>query len=243
MIGKMVNPLNNSVGKLNNDDSKTTKKNIYSKIAPPNSFKNRNTNKISPKIFQRYEKTIQSNQMNNPYTNYNSNYSKKSFISSNHLYNSNTDSNNKLSQNISSSFREKIKTTKENLINKSLNNNIISPKNIINEKIQNNNNNNNKLENNKYKTDSLYIIKHKSVYVKKGKKNILNNYSDGNKKIGKKSSNDIYINEFQLNDEDNFIKEKYDYLLKRTKNLLNNYQQIIDYYQEKEKQNKNEDNS
>ena len=79
--------------------------------------------------------------------------------------------------------------------------------------------------------------------MKKGKKNILNNYSDGNKKVGKKSSNDIYINEFQLNDEDNFIKEKYDYLLKRTKNLLNNYQQIIEYYQEKEKQNKNENNS
>ena len=224
----MIGKIGNQIGSRDKfiEDSKITTKNIYSKIAPPNTFKRRNTNQISknPKIFQRYENTPQSNQISNPYINYNSNnnsnFSKRtSYISSNNTFISNADSNMKLSQNINSSFKEKIKIIKGNLFN-------------------NQNNNNNKI-----KLPIQYIAKNKSVYVKKDKNNFLKNIEEKeNKKdeINKNIKDDININ----NDIDN-IKEKYDFLLEKTRNLLSNYQKIIEFYQEKEKEknNKIDDNS
>ena len=230
----MENQFNISASKINND-SNLTKKNIYSKIAPPNTFKNRNNNQVAPKIFQRYDKTIQSN-ISNPYINYKSNFNKKSFITSSNIFDSYPNSNIKLTNNINSSYRE-TKIMKGNLFNNNLNNinNIISPKNAI---IQKAKNNINKLEKNN-------IIKNKSVYVKKRKNNYFNNYnvnkiSSEFKKVEKDQSNDNDNKNYKNDDENMFIKDKYDYLLKRTQNLLSNYQQIVDYYQNKEKEKGNE---
>ena len=55
MFEKKGNPINNIGGGKYVNDSKIAKKNIYSKIAPPNTFKRRTVNKIAPKIIQRYE--------------------------------------------------------------------------------------------------------------------------------------------------------------------------------------------
>ena len=83
MIGKIGNEINNSGGKFI-EYSKMPTKNIYLKIAPPNTFKRRNTNQTNkPKIFQRYEKTSQSNQVSNPYINFNnSNFPKRTIPNS-----------------------------------------------------------------------------------------------------------------------------------------------------------------
>ena len=244
MIGKIGNQISSRDKYI--DNSKITTKNIYSKIAPPNTFKRRNTNQIikNPKIFQRYENTPQSNQISNPYINYNSNnnsnFSKRtSYIASNNTFISNADSNMKLSQNINSSFKEKIKIIKGNLFNNQ--NNIISPKKLIIGKMKVNINY--KIDNNKIKLPIQYIAKNKSVYVKKDKNNFLKNIEEKeNKKdeINKNIKDDININ----NDIDN-IKEKYDFLLEKTRNLLSNYQKIIEFYQEKERKNNNkiDDNS
>lgn len=243
MNGNMENQFNNSATKINND-SNMAKQNIYSKIAPPNTFKNRNNNQVAPKIFQRYDKTIQSNQVINPYINYKSNFNKKSFISNSNIIESYQNSNIKLLNNINSSYREnKVnKVMKGNLFNKNLNN-IISPKNAM---IQTTKTNINKLENNKKKMKNQYIIKNKSVYIKKGKNTFFNNYNENKinsafKKVEKIQNNNNDIDNFK-NDENNFIKNKYDYLLKRTQNLLSNYQHIIDYYQNKEKEREKEQN-
>ena len=238
MNGNIENQFNNSAKKINND-SNMAKQNIYSKIAPPNTFKNRNNNQVAPKIFQRYDKTIQSNQIINPYINYKSNFNKKSFISNSNIIDSYQNSNIKLLNNINSSYREN-KVMKGNLFNKNLNN-IISPKNAM---IQNAKTNINKLESNKKKMKNQYIIKNKSVYIKKGKNNFFNNYNENKinsefKKVVKFQNND---NVNFKNDENNFIKNKYDYLLKRTQILLSNYQHIIDYYQNKEKEKEKENN-
>jgi hypothetical protein len=255
MIGKSVN----SEEAKYIIETKKNSKNIYSKIAPPNTFKMRTSNQLSkkPKIFQRYEKTPQSNQISNPYINYNSNFAKRSsFISNNTAFISNVDSNIKLSQNINSSFREKIKIIKGNLFSNQ--NNIVSPKKLIMGKMKvnvNNTNNNNRPENNKIKMPVQIFVKNKSVYIKKDRNNILksfkenttSNYEDKKKKEIKNSQIIKEVkNEINYNNIDNdLIKEKYDELLEKTKNLLLNYQKIVEYYQEKEKNNtsKIEDNS
>ena len=233
-MNDIENQFNNSGVKLS--DSKITKKNLYSKIAPPNTFKNRNDKQDAPKIFQRYEKNIYSSQITNPYINAKSNYSKKSFISNNNIFDLYPDSDIKLSNNINSSYRE-AKLVKGNLFNNNLNN-IKSPKNVI---IQKTKNNINRLEKNISK--NKYIIKNKSVYVKKGKNNILNNYNPNkiNGEIKKAKTNKVKDNvnvNIVKNDNDiNSIKEKYDFLLKKTQNLLSKYQHIVEYYQNKEKEN------
>ena len=235
-------------------ETKKNSKNIYSKIAPPNTFKMRTSNQVSkkPKIFQRYEKTPQSNQISNPYINYNSNFAKRSsFISNNTAFISNVDSNIKLSQNINSSFREKIKIIKGNLFSNQ--NNIISPKKLImgKMKINANNNNNKNDNNNKVKMPVQIFMKNKSVYIKKDRNNILKsfkenttNYEDKkNKEKNNEIKNEIKSEINYNNIDNNFIKEKYDDLLEKTRNLLLNYQKIVEYYQMKEKNNtnKNED--
>ena len=242
MIGKIENQINPRDKYI--DESKITNKNIYSKIAPPNTFKRRNTNQNTKKtkLFQRFEKTPQSNQIDtNPYISYksnNSNFSKRtSFISNNKTFISNADSNIKLYQNVNSSFREKIKIIKGNLFNNQ--NNIISPKKLVTGKMKVNINY--KIDNHKLKLPGQYITKNKSVYVKKEKNNILKNFDESlklkdNKKI---EINNNIKNETNFNNDNDNIKEKYDFLLEKTRNLLNNYQKIVDYYQEKEKNNKN----
>ena len=236
----MIGKIGNQIGSRDKfiEDSKITTKNIYSKIAPPNTFKRRNTNQISknPKIFQRYENTPQSNQISNPYINYNSNnnsnFSKRtSYISSNNTFISNADSNMKLSQNINSSFKEKIKIIKGNLFNNP--NNIISPKKLIIGKMKVNINY--KIDNKKIKLPIQYIAKNKSVYVKKDKNNFLKNFEEKAYKKDEKNIN-TKDNINKNNDIDN-IKEKYDFLLEKTRNLLSNYQKIVEFYQEKEKNN------
>ena len=256
MIGKSVN----SEEAKYIIETKKNSKNIYSKIAPPNTFKMRSSNQVAkkPRIFQKYEKTPQSNQIDNPYINYNSNFAKRSsFISNNTAFISNIDSNIKLSQNINSSFREKIKIIKGNLFSNK-NNNIISPKKLIIGKMRVNINNNNKTDNNKKKMPVQIFIKNKSVYIKKDRNNILKSFKENStnyedKKIKENTNNEIkneikneinneinneIKNEINYNDIDNdFIKEKYDNLLENTRNLLLNYQKIVEYYQEKDKNN------
>lgn len=222
--------------------SKIEKKNIYSKIAPPNTFKRRNTNKIAPTIMQRYANNSQYNQISNPFIYYNSNFSKRSSLILNNQNNLglNIDSNVKLSQNINSSFREKIKIVKGNLFNNEPNN-IISPKKIVNEKMKIINNKN---DNNDIKLPNQYLGKYKSVYSKKGNNQILKKYNHMINVISenteqKNINKDNSKNKININNDCNFIKDRYDYLLERAKNLLSNYQQIIEYYQEKEKKNEN----
>jgi len=247
MFEKKGNPINNIGGGKYINDSKIAKKNIYSKIAPPNTFKRRTVNKIAPKIIQRYEKSSQSNQISNPFINYNSNFSKRSSLILNNQNNliSNEDSNIKLSKNINSSFREKIKIMKGNLFSNDPTN-IISPKKIVNEKMRVNLNN--KIENNLVKMPNQYITKYKSVYSKKGKNQILQKYNDiinnNIEKMDKNDNNTKFKSNTNINEENNFIKDKYDYLLERTKKLLSDYQQIVEYYQEREKkyEYKNKDN-
>lgn len=238
MIGKIGNQINQRDKII--EDSKIPTKNIYSKIAPPNTFKRRNTNQNlkKPKIFKRFEKTPQSNQINsNPYINFNlnnSNFTKRtSYIPKNNAFKSNVDSNKKLSQNINSSFREKIKIIKGNLFNKP--NNITSPKKLVNGTMKVDINY--KIDNHKIKLPVQYIAKNKSVYIKKEKNIILKNFDESLKlkENEKVELNNNIKNQTKFNNDNDNIKEKYDYLLKKTKNLLNNYQKIVDYYQEKGK--------
>jgi hypothetical protein len=238
MIGKIGNQISNSGEKFPND-SNLASKNIYSKIAPPNTFKKRNINQVvkKPRIYHRYEKTPQTNQMSNPQINYGSNFSKRASFISNSTYISNANSNIKLSQNINSSFREKIKIIKGNLFNNPVN--IISPKKLIIGKLKVNISNN-RSENFKIKVPTQFITKHKSVYVKKDKNNMINNFDNENL-IKANEKNDIKNNEnfgniINSSIDSNEIKDKYDFLLERTRILLSNYQKIVEYYQEKEKE-------
>ena len=233
MIDKTGNLINNIGGK-NINNKLITNKNIYSKIAPPNTFKRRTSNKIEPKILQRYEKNSQTNQISNPFINYKADFTKRSslILNNQNIFIPNADSDSKLPHNINSSFRDKIKIIKGNLFNNNESYNIISPKKTVNDKMRININNKNL--NNAIKMPNKYIIKYKSVYSKKGKN--LKRYDHILNKDEK--SNNIHNNiknNKNINEENDFIKDKYDYLLERTKNLLLNYQQIVNYYQEKEK--------
>ena len=246
MIG---NQISNS-GEKFKYNSKITTKNIYSKIAPPNTFQRRNTNQVikKPRIYNRYEKTPQTNQMSTPQINYDSNFSKRTSFISNNTYLSNADSNNKLSQNSNSSFREKIKIIKGNLFNNPVN--MISPKKLIIGKFKVNISGN-KAENFKIKVPTQYIAKHKSVYVKEDKNNLIKNYDNENlvelkmnNNIEKTDDTNTNLNNIFLNsnNDSNDVKEKYDFLLERTRTLLSNYQKIVEYYQEKEKNHINKIN-
>ena len=239
MIDNTGNQINN-FGEKNIKNNIIAKKNIYSKIAPPNTFKRKTSNKIQPKILQRYEKNSQMNQISNPFINYKEDFEKRSSLIFNNqnMYISNADSDSKLPYNINSSFRDKIKIIKGNLFNNNESYNIISPKKTVNEKMRISINNKNL--NNAIKMPNRYIIKYKSVYSKKGKNPNLKKYDKillNKVEIDNNYNNNNVKNNKKTNEENNFIKDKYDYLLERTKNLLTNYQQIINYYQEKEKKN------
>ena len=193
-------------------DSKLANKtnNIYSKIAPPNTFKKRNQNQIlrGSKLFQRNEKSPRSNQIIKPFLKNNS-------ISKSHLI---------LNEfKISSSFRDKTNLIKGNniFINNNIDNSqnlIVTPKKLLFTKIKVKGN---KIDFNKYKTEKEYIYNKKIKEENETKKLVVINNSKNAKN--------------QLNYKNIDIKEKYDLLLNKAKTLLSNYQTIIDYYQEKEK--------
>ena len=193
-------------------DSKLANKtnNIYSKIAPPNTFKKRNQNQIlrGSKLFQRNEKSPRSNQIIKPFLKNNS-------ISKSHLI---------LNEfKISSSFRDKTNLIKGNniFINNNIDNSqnlIVTPKKFLFTKIKVKGN---KIDFNKYKTEKEYIYNKKIKEENETKKLVVINNSKNAKN--------------QLNYKNIDIKEKYDLLLNKAKTLLSNYQTIIDYYQEKEK--------
>jgi len=215
------NKINNSnnVSEKYLTDPKLTNKNIYSKIAPPNTFikKNPNHNNIlrGSKVLQKREQSPNSNRIVNPYI-YNSNLIKNNSISKSHIILNDFK--------INSSYRGKVKLVKGNnniLTNNKMNNShnfIITPKKILFAKIQVNSNGN-KLDFNKYKTE-----KQNNSNKKIREDNEIKTYFYINKKVKK-----------QINYKNSDIKEKYDLLLQKTRNLLANYQGIIDYYQEKEK--------
>ena len=195
-------------------ESKITNRNnkIYSKIAPPNTFKKKNPNQIlrGSKILQRNEKSPKSNKIINPYIN-NSNIIKNNSISKSHIILNDFK--------INSSFRDKTKFIKSNniFINNNINNShnlIVTPKKLLFAKM---NIKGNKINFNKNKTEIQNVTNRITKEEVDSKRIYVNNIKN-NKRV-----------------KDNDIKEKYDLLLKRTKELLNNYQNIIDYYQEREK--------
>ena len=212
------NQINNTTEKYR-IDSKLANKNVYSKIAPPNTFikKNLNHNQIlrGSKVLKKREQSPNANILVNPYI-YNSNIIKNNSISKSHIILND--------YKINSSYRGKVKYIKGNnniLINNKMNNShnfIVTPKKILFAKIQVNSNGN-KLDFNNYKNEKQ---------------------DNSNKKLKKENEikKSLYISKSikkQLIYKNNDIKEKYDLLLQKTRNLLSNYQSIIDYYQEKEK--------
>lgn len=234
MIGINVEKNNNSGDKIIRETKINTNNNIYSKIAPPNTFKRRNTNQMikKPKIIQRYENIPQTNQINSLYINNNSNRTSLKSNNNTLVLKPNTDI--KISQNVNSSFIEKIKLVKGSLFNNS--NIIISPKKITLDKMKNKNTNNNRGIDNKniiLKPNVYMVKKHNSVYTKSDK---INNLMQKDEK--KNEKNVIKDNNFSKDNLD--IKEKYDFLLDKTRNLLFNYQKIVEYYQNKDKDKDNE---
>ena len=191
--------------------------NIYSKIAPPNTFKRKNQNQIlrGSKIFKRKEQSPNSNRILNPLLR-NSN-----FIKNNSISKSNVILND---FNINKSYVEKAKLLKGNIIylNNNINNNnnfIITPKKMVFTKVKIDGN---KIDFNKYKTEKQNNSNNKTEEeIDAQKINVMNKYKNIKK---------------QLNYQNISIKEKYDLLLQKTKKLLSNYQNIVDYYQEKEKE-------
>ena len=199
-------------------DSKLNSMNnqIYSKIAPPNTFIRRNQKQLlrGSKLFQRKEKSPKSIQMIKPFMN-NSNIIKNNSIAKSHLI------LNDLKMN--SSYRDKARLISGNnmFIGNNMNNShnlIITPKKLLFTKIKVKGN---KIEYNKYKTEKENISDKKLIQDIDTKKIYLINNSKNKKNV--------------INVKNNDIKEKYDLLLNKTKTLLSNYQKIIDYYQEKEK--------
>ena len=205
------NIINSNEKYLTNSKIINKEQNIYSKIAPPNTFKKRNPNQIlrGSKILKRNEKSPDSYRIINPYIN-KTNLIKNNSISKSHII---------LNEfKINSSYRDKNKLIKGNnniFINNNMNNShnfIITPKKILFAKIKVKGN---KIDFNKYKSENQNI---------------------SNKKLEIKNNNFITKSiKKEINIENINIKEKYDSLIQRTKILLSNYQNIIDYYQEKEK--------
>ena len=211
---KIINSTNNKY--ISDSKLKNTNNNIYSKIAPPNTFIRRNQNQIlrGSKLFQRKEKSPKSIQMVKPFMN-----------NSNIIKNNNSISKSHMILNdlkINSSYRDKARLISgNNIFNNNLNNShnlIITPKKLLFTKIKIKGN---KIDYNKYKTEKENTSNKKLGIEQDIKKILIINGSKNKKNI--------------INIKNNDIKEKYDLLLDKTRTLLSNYQKIIDYYQEKEK--------
>ena len=211
---KIINSTNNKY--ISDSKLKNTNNNIYSKIAPPNTFIRRNQNQIlrGSKLFQRKEKSPKSIQMVKPFMN-----------NSNIIKNNNSISKSHMILNdlkINSSYRDKARLISgNNIFNNNLNNShnlIITPKKLLFTKIKIKGN---KIDYNKYKTEKENTTNKKLGIEQDIKKILIINGSKNKKNI--------------INIKNNDIKEKYDLLLDKTRTLLSNYQKIIDYYQEKEK--------
>ena len=211
---KIINSTNNKY--ISDSKLKNTNNNIYSKIAPPNTFIRRNQNQIlrGSKLFQRKEKSPKSIQMVKPFMN-----------NSNIIKNNNSISKSHMILNdlkINSSYRDKARLISgNNIFNNNLNNShnlIITPKKLLFTKIKIKGN---KIDYNKYKTEKENTSNKKLGIEKDIKKIFIMNNIKNKKNI--------------INIKNNDIKEKYDLLLDKTRTLLSNYQKIIDYYQEKEK--------
>ena len=211
---KIINTTNNKY--ISDSKLKNTNNNIYSKIAPPNTFIRRNQNQIlrGSKLFQRKEKSPKSIQMVKPFMN-----------NSNIIKNNNSISKSHMILNdlkINSSYRDKARLISgNNIFNNNLNNShnlIITPKKLLFTKIKIKGN---KIDYNKYKTEKENTSNKKLGIEQDFKKIFFMNNIKNKKNI--------------INIKNNDIKEKYDLLLDKTRTLLSNYQKIIDYYQEKEK--------
>ena len=211
---KIINTTNNKY--ISDSKLKNTNNNIYSKIAPPNTFIRRNQNQIlrGSKLFQRKEKSPKSIQMVKPFMN-----------NSNIIKNNNSISKSHMILNdlkINSSYRDKARLISgNNIFNNNLNNShnlIITPKKLLFTKIKIKGN---KIDYNKYKTEKENTSNKKLGIEQDIKKIFIMNNIKNKKNI--------------INIKNNDIKEKYDLLLDKTRTLLSNYQKIIDYYQEKEK--------
>ena len=211
---KIINTTNNKY--ISDSKLKNNNNNIYSKIAPPNTFIRRNQNQIlrGSKLFQRKEKSPKSIQMVKPFMN-----------NSNIIKNNNSISKSHMILNdlkINSSYRDKARLISgNNIFNNNLNNShnlIITPKKLLFTKIKIKGN---KIDYNKYKTEKENTSNKKLGIEQDIKKILIINGSKNKKNI--------------INIKNNDIKEKYDFLLGKTRTLLSNYQKIIDYYQEKEK--------
>ena len=211
---KIINTTNNKY--ISDSKLKNNNNNIYSKIAPPNTFIRRNQNQIlrGSKLFQRKEKSPKSIQMVKPFMN-----------NSNIIKNNNSISKSHMILNdlkINSSYRDKARLISgNNIFNNNLNNShnlIITPKKLLFTKIKIKGN---KIDYNKYKTEKENTSNKKLGIEQDIKKILIINGSKNKKNI--------------INIKNNDIKEKYDLLLDKTRTLLSNYQKIIDYYQEKEK--------
>ena len=211
---KIINSTNNKY--ISDSKLKNTNNNIYSKIAPPNTFIRRNQNQIlrGSKLFQRKEKSPKSIQMVKPFMN-----------NSNIIKNNNSISKSHMILNdlkINSSYRDRARLISgNNIFNNNLNNShnlIITPKKLLFTKIKIKGN---KIDYNKYKTEKENTSNKKLGIEQDIKKILIINGSKNKKNI--------------INIKNNDIKEKYDLLLDKTRTLLSNYQKIINYYQEKEK--------
>ena len=211
---KIINTTNNKY--ISDSKLKNNNNNIYSKIAPPNTFIRRNQNQIlrGSKLFQRKEKSPKSIQMVKPFMN-----------NSNIIKNNNSISKSHMILNdlkINSSYRDRARLISgNNIFNNNLNNShnlIITPKKLLFTKIKIKGN---KIDYNKYKTEKENTSNKKLGIEQDIKKILIINGSKNKKNI--------------INIKNNDIKEKYDLLLDKTRTLLSNYQKIIDYYQEKEK--------
>ena len=211
---KIINTTNNKY--ISDSKLKNANNNIYSKIAPPNTFIRRNQNQIlrGSKLFQRKEKSPKSIQMVKPFMNNSNKIKNNNSISKSHMI------LNDLK--INSSYRDKARLISgNNIFNNNLNNShnlIITPKKLLFTKIKIKGN---KIDYNKYKTEKENTSNKKLGIEKDIKKILIINGSKNKKNI--------------INIKNNDIKEKYDLLLDKTRTLLSNYQKIIDYYQEKEK--------
>ena len=211
---KIINPTNNKY--ISDSKLKNTNNNIYSKIAPPNTFIRRNQNQIlrGSKLFQKKEKSPKSIQMVKPFLN-----------NSNIIKNNNSISKSHMILNdlkINSSYRDKARLISgSSIFNNNLNNShnlIITPKKLLFTKIKIKGN---KIDYNKYKTEKENTSNKKLGIEQDIRKIFIMNNTKNKKNL--------------INIKNNGIKEKYDLLLDKTRTLLSNYQKIIDYYQEKEK--------